>query len=310
MSVSLKQMLEGASAIPYNDELLAIIDESCMEYKDTNTTFQLIDELVVSFVTHCIPTTFKKHILNSMEDNGFEEVPTDEVFLRLAQYIVLDLIMNNEDSQDQAICASKLMSYMVVAKALKYPIPNTRFIVEAYSYHISNYLKNLDRIGVEFRTDIRSEIPDADFPLEISEEEANDIHIAFKESELYRIEQLLSSSQIQSIENPFVRVYQGLSKMFENLSYCFYNLNLLRIIELLTGNNKDEKKRKKFSNIKNDLEQSGCRYKYNCSATSILLRTTKGELLSDMDDLYLSIKEFAVYLYFELLIEKIISTQY
>ena len=129
----------------------------------------------------------------------------------------------------------------------------------------------------------------------------------FKEAELFRIERLLTSDTIQNIENPYVRVYMGLYNMFNNLTYYFYNLDLNRIIELLL-NDKDDKKRKKLSNIIDDIVQYGCKYNFDCCETSIILFMVKGKNEKPIGDLILPIKEFVVYLYYELLTEKIIAT--
>ncbi len=108
---------------------------------------------------------------------------------------------------------------------------------------MSKYLRDVDTVPEDIQTDIRTTIPDEEFPLEISEEDADALRLVFKEAELYRVERLLSSDKIQNIENPFVRVYVGLSQMFDLLAYCFYNLDINKIIRLLIGD-KDEKKRK------------------------------------------------------------------
>ena len=307
MNIGLNQILEGATAIPYNDTLITTLDTACHTYKIDNE-FERVDELVVGFVTGIIPSEFRKHIEEAMQEQEFHEIPTNDVLVRLAQYIVLETILENEDALDQAICASKLMNYMLVAKALKRPIPNIDGLLKVYEYHISKYLRDVDTVPEDIQTDIRTTIPDEKFPLEISEEDADALRLVFKEAELYRVERLLSSDKIQNIESPFVKVYIGLSKMFDLLAYCFYNLDINKIIRLLIGD-KDEKKRKKLSKIIEELVQSGCEFKDVCSETSVILLMTKGGNQGTAGDLMLSIKEFAVYLYYEFLTEKIIATR-
>ncbi|MBT1308489.1 hypothetical protein JQN09_14870 [Phocaeicola dorei] len=307
MSISLKQMLEGATAIPYSDTLIAILKTTSLTYKDDNK-FERVDELIVGFVTGSIPNKFKSHIEKAMEEQGFQEIPTDDVFVRLAQYVVLDTILNNEDELAQTICASKLMNYMLVAKALKRSIPNRSYLLQVYDYHLSKYLEKVDKVTEDTQTELRSEVPNADFPLEISEDKAKDLCLVFKEAELYRVERLLTSDKIQNIENPFVRIYVGLCEMFDRLAYHLYNVDLNRIIGLLIGN-KDERKRKKLSKIIEELTQTNCEFRNNCSQTAVILLMIKGEEQGAVGDLILPIKEFAVYLYYELLTEKILATQ-
>ncbi len=304
MNIDLNQILDGATAIPYSDTLISTLDTACHTYKIENE-LERVDELVVGFVTGIIPNEFKKHIEEAMREQEFHEIPTNDVLVRLAQYIVLETILENEDELNKAICASKLMNYMLVTKALKRPIPNADSLLEVYEYHISEYLKDVDTVPEDIQTDIRTTIPAEDFPLEISEEDADALRLIFKEAELYRIEHWLTSDEIQDIESPFVKVYIGLSKMFDHLAYCFYNIDLKKVIRLLLNNTK--KTRKKLSNIIEELVQSKCEFNANCSETSVILSMIKGKNQVDSGNVILNIEEFAVYLYYELLTEKIIA---
>lgn len=304
MNIDLNQILDGATAIPYSDTLISTLDTACHTYKIENE-LERVDELVVGFVTGIIPNGFKKHIEEAMREQEFHEIPTNDVLVRLAQYIVLETILENEDELNKAICASKLMNYMLVTKALKRPIPNADSLLEVYEYHISEYLKDVDTVPEDIQTDIRTTIPAEDFPLEISEEDADALRLIFKEAELYRIEHWLTSDEIQNIESPFVKVYIGLSKMFDHLAYCFYNIDLKKVIRLLLNNTK--KTRKKLSNIIEELVQSKCEFNANCSETSVILSMIKGKNQVDSGNVILNIEEFAVYLYYELLTEKIIA---
>lgn len=304
MKIDLNQILDGATAIPYSDTLITTLDTACHTYKIDNE-FERVDELVVGFVTGIIPNEFKKYIEEAMREQEFHEIPTNDVLVRLAQYIVLETILENEDELNKAICASKLMSYMLVTKALKRPIPNVDILLKVYEYHISEYLKDVDTVPEDIQTDIRATIPEEDFPLEISEEDADALRLIFKEAELYRIEHWLTSDEIQNIESPFVKVYIGLNKMFDHLAYYFYNIDLKKVIRLLLNNTK--KARKKLSNIIEELVQSKCEFNANCSETSVILSMIKGENQVDSGNVMLTIEEFAVYLYYELLTEKIIA---
>ena len=93
--------------------------------------------------------------------------------------------------------------------------------------------------------------------------------------------------------------------MFDHLAYCFYNIDLKKVIRLLLNNTK--KARKKLSNIIEELVQSKCEFNTNCSETSVILSMIKGKNQVDSGNVMLTIEEFAVYLYYELLTEKIIA---
>ena len=307
MSISLKSMLEGSSAIPYSNDLINILEKSCRTYK-SDDEFERVDDLIVAFVKGDVPVSFKNNISSAMREQDFDEVPTNEVFVRLAQYVVLITILENEDDLYRAICASKLMNYILVVKALKRPIPNMKQLLSVYDYHLSAYLRNVDKLHESEPSTLRSEVHEVEFPFEVSQEDAQALRLVFKESELYRIERLLMSEEIQSIENPFERVYLAFCKMFDCLPYYYYDLDLGRMIGILISDT-EGKKRKKLSNIVNNIIQSGHKVDYEYGETSVILGMIDGRREEVVGEIMLSIKEFAVYLYFEILTEKIISIQ-
>lgn len=299
-------MLNGAMAIPYSNELINTLERACKSYMSEDVLIR-IDELVVSFVKGNIPSQFKAHIRSAMNEEGFNEVPTNDVFVRLAQYVVVATISDDEDELRKSICASKLMNYMLVVKAMKRSVPNIKSLLSTYNYHLSHYLEDVDKLQEDENSTLRSDVPKAEFPFEVSENDEQTLRLVFKEAELYRIERLLTSKEIQIINNPFVRVYVGLCKMFENMPYYFYNLDLNRIVGLLIRF-EEEKKRKKLSNIIDDILLSEYVFEGEYSETSVVLRMVNDREYEIDGDLMLPVKEFAIYLYFEILTEKIINT--
>ena len=299
-------MLNGAMAIPYSNELIDTLERACKSYMSEDVLIR-IDELVVSIVKGNIPSQFKAHIRSAMNEEGFHEVPTNDVFVRLAQYVVVATISDDEDELRKSICASKLMNYMLVVKAMKRSVPNIKSLLSTYNYHLSHYLEDVDKLQEDENSTLRSDVPKAEFPFEVSENDEQTLRLVFKEAELYRIERLLTSKEIQIINNPFVRVYVGLCKMFENMPYYFYNLDLNRIVGLLIRF-EEEKKRKKLSNIIDDILLSEYVFEGEYSETSVVLKMVNDREYEIDGDLMLPVKEFAIYLYFEILTEKIINT--
>jgi hypothetical protein len=306
MDISLKSMLNGAMAIPYSNELIDTLERACQSYISEDVLMR-VDELIVAFVKGDITSQFKDYIRSAMNEEGFHEVPTNDVFVRLAQYIVVATISDDEDELRKSICASKLMNYMLVVKAMKRPVPNIKSLLGIYDYHLSHYLEDVDKLQEDENSTLRSYVPEAEFPFEVSEDDGQTLRLVFKEAELYRIERLLTSEEVQIINNPFVRVYVGLCKMFENMPYYFYNLDLNRIVGLLIRL-EEEKKRKKLSNIIDDILLSKYVFEGKYSKTSVVLRMVNNREYIIDGDLMLPVKEFAIYLYFEILTEKIINT--
>lgn len=70
MNISLKSMLEGATAIPYSDALINILEDFCHTYKSEDV-FGRVDELVVAFVKGDIPVSFRNHIRSVIYSSSF-----------------------------------------------------------------------------------------------------------------------------------------------------------------------------------------------------------------------------------------------
>lgn len=299
------------TAIPYNDELIQTLSSACDSYSIENS-LEAISELTIAFLSGIIPQRFKEYIQNTIESNELSIIVPNEALVCMAQYTVLSRIQDEEDKLKQSVYATMLMNYMIVRRNQFHKIPNREEILSVYKYHISQYLALHDRIKIGMESELRAILPN--YKNEISElmkDHMEEIRAVYKESTFYLLEKRLESERIRNIENPFVRMFIGLNDMLNHIPYFYYNININNIFSKLC-NEKELRSRKKLSSILSDIRNYTNECKFNDN-TAILLRTLRDEkpysnAWTNVLNQKFNLKEFSIYLYFEILIDKMIDS--
>lgn len=309
MDVNLKMILVGASALPYDDAVITLLDQSCKEYL-AGDICQKADTLSPAFVYGSINPVFKQYILECLKVGGYNIVLTDEVFCRLSEFAVVSSICAETDKESQALAATIVMNYMIVAKGRFSQIPNEEYVVSVYPYHISKYISTCDNTKDVILHSVYARFADKTITGNeycLSEDEIESIRCALKESLVYRIERILNSEEIQKVSNPYTRVYMALKRIVAMLPYKYYDLDFAKILSLLIHES-DKTKRKKIGVIVADILDSDKfdgEVQYSSSVILSFLNGEKECYPSYLDDLTLTVREFAIYLYFEMLTELI-----
>lgn len=120
-------------------------------------------------------------------------------------------------------------------------------------------------------------------------------------------------NDVRNIEDPFARIFVALCKMVHETSYCYYDYPFyLKSMKLL--NNDECKCRKSIGKIIDSVQSYADEWPENLNSnSSLLLRLIKNEnkdSISTMLTTQLGIKEFTVYLYYELMVEEILNLMY
>lgn len=311
MSYSLKKMLAGTTAIPYNDKLIQTLSAACDSYNKADC-LKTVSELTRAFISGIIPQCFRKYIQNAIEGNVPVIVVPNEALVCLAQYAVLSRIQGEEDELKQSVYATMLMNYMLVQRNQFDKIPNKEEVLSVYKYHISHYIVSHDKIKIGMASDLRASVPHNENVMsELTTDNLEEIRAVYKESAFYMLEKRLESEEIRSIENPFARIYCGLTDMLDSIPYLYYNIRIDNVFSKIC-NEKELKSRKKLSSILSDIRNHTNDYEFN-DDTSVLLCAVgeKGPDCAAWTNVLsqqFNLKEFSIYLYFEILIDKIIDT--
>lgn len=317
----LKRFLEGAVVIPYNEDVLEAINKACHDYchNENEDKFDIIEDLAECFLVGMEDTDFHS-ALNAavVKESSLQTLPNG-VVQRLAGYACYCMVMEEEDEKDSSILASIFMNFMLLVKRYANHIPCGDLIHEMYGRHISYYIKKIDNLDDTGDLNIIRKIAESDSPLsdfkELEDEDDMNKRLKklAKSSAFYEYQKVLNREDLQTITDPFVRVFVALCKLMSKMEYAYYNFPFYpAIMDLL--DEKEGKTRKAVQKIAESLKPYANNYKKDLySNSTLLLRMAKGEtdaLLKDISTIQLNVKEFCVYLYYELLINNILNQIY
>ncbi len=305
----LSKMLRGDVAIPYSESMVDAIDQACRSYENGDI-YVLMDEMLECFLIGKVSQSFKTHMEKILE---MDSIPTN-VVQRIAQYRCYTMVMEEEDELKKSILATIFMNYILAVRGCFNKLPHAEIMIQLYDYHISNYIEKNDKIETDGEISIIEMIASADSVVEILTDEENvnkQLKSIAKQASLYRYKRIIEETEIKSIGDPFLRVYKGLSDLIDKMDYLFYNVDVVDVINsLLTA--EEQSKRKKLDSIISKISENVNEELEYYTSSSIMIRLIDGEKSLSMNGLRnqsFSIKEFAIYLYFELLLERIIQKE-
>ncbi len=305
----LSKMLRGDVAIPYSESMVDAIDQACRSYENGDI-YVLMDEMLECFLIGKVSQSFKKHMEKILE---MDSIPTN-VVQRIAQYRCYTMVMEEEDELKKSILATIFMNYILAVRGCFNKLPHAEIMIQLYDYHISNYIEKNDKIETDGEISIIEMIASADSVVEILTDEENvdkQLKSIAKQASLYRYKRIIEETEIKSIGDPFLRVYKGLSDLIGNMDYLFYNVDVIDVINSLLTTEEQSKRKKLDSIISKISEKVNEELEYYTSS-SIMIRLIDGDkslFMKGLRNQSFSIKEFAIYLYFELLLERIIQKE-
>lgn len=316
MTIDINKILEGAVAIPYSQDVLDCLTEVCESYLQDDADFEKIEEMTHVFLSGRVSVAFKEAVKKTFEDSEIDFTVADNVLARLSLLSICASI-NPDDELNAAIRATIFMNYMVMKKGQYDSLPNSTYIKEIYKYHISNYLKKYDSLVVGEGTDWIERIANhelSNLQDDISEaEDIEQIQMLVKEAALYRVGRSVEGIIEQRIENPYLRTYKCFCELMDSIGYLYYDFNIQDIISKLVQPNEEGKgKKKKLSSFITELQRGKQSGKEPCMESSVLLRLIYSQNASDLTsvlDMPFGVREFATYLYYEMLLERIIQKQ-
>lgn len=312
MNLDITKILEGSVAVPYSHKVLDCLESACVSYVQDDTDYQKLEELIGSFLTGCVSMDFKDAVNSALYESGLKDMIPDNVLVRLSLYAICSCI-DSEDELDRAIRATIFMNYMILKKNHFDTLPNSTYIKEIYRWHLSQYLSENDSAETGKETEwIKKIAGEGQTALQDGISRAEDIkHIQMlvKEASFYRVRLSVEDVSVKSIGNPYVRVFKGLNAMMNSMGYLFYNFDLQGTISLLIRPDEEGKgKKRKLTLFIDELKKEQDGDNEPELKSSILLRliySKDADSLNSVLDMSFSAREFAIYLYYELLLEKI-----
>jgi len=318
MEYNLKNFLDGATVIPFQDDTLSELETICQTYIEDEDPLSIIDEISSYLYADVFPVEFTDYLQNSILNQsniGIKHI-SESLKIRLAQYILYLTIINEEDSGERSFLCSNWMNYIVLKHKDLISLPNSILLSHLYQYHIHQHVQNLYNnrsCNEESEEDVRkllSLIPATDYEAGDFEFDNPSVWNALRqicgEAVLLRINAIIS--KFNGEEFDVQTVYLAIKAIVDLLEYPYYNIDIVNTIDkILNGKRNTQSELWKYvEHLKKARVMPVCNLD-----SSIILRAIKHEDPFDIRNksLKLSIKEFAVYLFYELLLEKIELTK-
>lgn len=312
----LQRLLNEVVVTPYDPNITSRLAAVC-DVLAEEVTVDNIDSYIASFVYNKPDREFKKNV----EEKYAESYPEEDALLLpplfaivLSQYITIVAITNKLSGRDQATASLILMNYMFYRKGslIRLILPN--HIAEMY-YKLDNYIASEDTIDVSGEQEhlegilstpeyLSEHYDDADVRKEVRE--------MAKMAILYKRQAIIDKYKQEHKKNAYVRVYQYLSEVIKQSKWFFLKNDVKQLLSEVVSET-EQKKQATIEGIVGELVKAKVALPYdNLEESSLLLNYIAGAepIPEEIKIKRLTVMEFGVYVYYELLLEHIIGEYY
>lgn len=308
MKEALKDMLKGTLIVPYDDSVIEELVEVCNSYiMEEDFSIEDFENLVQALLSNKQTGSLCKTLEVNYKDKTGNEIKLPKcTWIPLTAFMLFISIKNSElDNELKAIYSAIVMNYMVLQKGKFSNVPFKKYIIQLYGYfdrHIEekNEIQESDDNGLLNRI-----LGDVDF-VENEGIGNDDLQSIANNAAKYRMTQLMKSDELTNIDNLFNRTYNGLVIFFEKLPWLYLDFTIQDIVQVLLPQKNNSTK--KLKNILDDIRSmdnfSAPQYASNSSILLRLLDNDSEIEGTSIIEQKFTPKEFCVYLYYELMLEK------
>ncbi len=312
----LQKLLNDVVVTPYDpnitSRLAVVCDEMAAEVKvDT------IDRYIASFVFNKPDWDFKQEV----EEKYAKTYPDEDSLVLpplfaivLAQTITIYAITNKLTGMDQAVASLILMNYLLYRKGslTKLILPN--HLSEMF-YKMDSYIDGKDNLEITGdKEHLASILSNPDFLMENYNNEMirREVRELAKMAILYKRQAITDKYKQRQGENAFVKVYEYLCEVIEEGKWPFLKNDIKRILLDVTTE-AEQKKQATIEGIIGELTKAKVDLPYDSlEESSLILKfiAKDEEIPVELKSKRLTVMEFGVYVYYELLLEHIICEYY
>lgn len=314
MKEVLKDILQGTLIVPYDDSMIEDLVLVCQEYasKD-NLSNEDFEDLVYALLINKQSSSLCQILEKNYKDKTSDEIKLPKCTWRALTVFILFIAIRNSESSDEtkAIYSAILMNYIILRKGSFNTIPFKNYLGQLYG-HFDNYWATCGEINESEESGLLNSIlanPDFLEDEGISEDHQVELQNIANDAAKFRINKLMQSPELMGIKNPFIRAYHGLMIFFEKLTWLYLNYTIKDLLTILLP--QQNYKTKKLKDILHDIRSMESYTEPGfLSNSSILLRLLNED--PELNDILIldeefSPKEFCVYLYYELILEKMLN---
>lgn len=308
MEANLYVMLGECLIIPYSEDVAERLEELCDEYAEEQ---DLDDDKVADMAISLFAKTRNeelKQFLETKYSEKFEEsisLPSCTINALMA-FLICRAIDGKYENADSDFCSMSLMNCVILLNGRYASMPYAEYFVERFG-KLQNYIKQeSDKLRIESDDFAKMLFKSSDpFTEEISEDKIAACKKMAWESWKYNVMRILENTYSKKVCS-YADVFHVLNEVISKMPYEYLSLDLGYVLDNLLR--KDSNEEKTIADIVKELEENGCTVIESKCKSSILLRLLNHDV--DFAKLpfattSLSKHDFGVYLYFELLMEKI-----
>ena len=299
--MNLKDMLTDSLVVPFEDEIINRLGHVCQSYSDQLDASEIVSRLTISVLMNEPDLDVKKVLEEIYQSEYKTAIHLPKCVMRpLAVYIVHRMLTNQ----------GEIWPYLAVRNCLvlcagEYDrVPYPEFFIYVVDY-TNTMLKTMSKLDKTDDSAFMKALFNNEYKtLDLSEKESqNMMKNIVREAWYYRTQKTLKD--LLEMDNQYARIYKMLDSLVDTMPWELHNEQSLLHIRLITPYAKPSKITirqiiEKASEVIDDFE--------TLNDSSILLRVMsddQDELRSSVFmDKQLSAREFALYLYYELLLEK------
>lgn len=307
MKADLYEMLKGCLIIPYPKEVVERMEKLTFDYATQN---HVDDNWVARWTIFLFckqPNTRLKQYMEAQYEELYGErllFPASTVNALMA-YMICQAISGKYEKADSEYSSIALMNCVILLNGKIGTMPFAEYLLDGYG-RLQNYVcketESFDVDTVEFVEQL----------FDMSVDEFNDVDNEEKlaickklaiEAWKYNIIKMLEVHKDTS--SSYADCYHVLEAVVNSMPYRYLHIDIEQLLKYLCN---PEDKVTTISIIVNELVQEGCVFGACECDSSILLRLTKGdEVLASLPFMNTEISkhDFCVYLYYELIMEKI-----
>lgn len=306
MEIKLKNLLRGYLIIPYPDEVIEELESVCSTYALEHNTHNDVADLTISMIRNEWDGDFQTAIESLYDKQNEKDIKLPKCTLRAFAAYVLLLILNDAD-HSKGNCLAFMNSILVANEnysQIPFPELFTGYLKVFDEYYSTKTLRSTTEINNTGTIIFKSGEDHSLLSFSASElnGEEDALRVMAKESWLFRISKFSNSAEMKACSNGYEKAVVFITFITENMPWAFVNSP---IEELLDWSGISQRcKVESISSIKRIISE--CDIPQWDSNSSILLRLLDDDInYPKLIESKLSAREFAIHLYYELLLEKI-----
>lgn len=303
MDITLNELLDRALVVPYDDETVGRLDEICGSFvKDDDFNDDTVADLMIIILTHTQSTALKTKLEESYKEKYGEDF---DIPRSVCETLAIFILMQAMEFDDLSYKLA-LLNMMIIQNEQLDKLPFPEFFAEALQKAINEVERAAKMEDVDdssFVNELFSE--KADSTLGIGEKDKSIIKKIARDAWYFKTKEYIDGEQLKNTIT-YSKVYKALVHIVDSMPWVYYNELPMRQIEEIVPNEKAKAKTiEEIVEIVRPLYDT----KKDISCKSSVLLHLIAEDDEALDTLpfvktLLTVRQFAVWLYYELLLEK------